>query len=114
MPWLRSDGDDVVLTLHVQPGAKTTSVAGLHGDALKIRLAAPPVDGKANAALLSFLREQILNSLQVSAGKTAIKKGDITCTLIAGDQSRQKRVRISGVSSDDARAALFSNANSTL
>ena len=43
--WLQGRGDCIVLSLHVQPGAKTTAVAGLHGAALKIRLAAPPVDG---------------------------------------------------------------------
>ncbi|MHB1301370.1 MAG: DUF167 domain-containing protein, partial [Burkholderiales bacterium] len=47
--WFRQEGAGITLTLHVQPGAKKTEVAGLHGDALKIRLAAPPVEGKANA-----------------------------------------------------------------
>ena len=55
--WLQGRGDCIVLSLHVQPGAKTTAVAGLHGAALKIRLAAPPVDGKANACLLAYLAE---------------------------------------------------------
>ncbi|MCH2220656.1 MAG: DUF167 family protein, partial [Dechloromonas sp.] len=46
--WYRVTADGcVTLTLHIQPGAKKTELAGLHGDALKIRLAAPPVDGKA-------------------------------------------------------------------
>ncbi|HNN47094.1 MAG TPA: DUF167 family protein, partial [Azospira sp.] len=47
--WLKRSGERLTLTLHIQPGAKKTEVAGEHGDALKIRLAAPPVDGKANA-----------------------------------------------------------------
>ena len=47
--WYRVAADGhITLTLHIQPGAKKTEFAGLHGDALKIRLAAPPVDGKAN------------------------------------------------------------------
>ena len=47
--WFRLAADGrITLTLHIQPGAKQTAFAGLHGDALKIRLAAPPVDGKAN------------------------------------------------------------------
>ncbi len=57
--WCRyGDEDDdhrLILTLHIQPGAKRTEAVGLHGDALKIRLAAPPVDGAANSALLEFL-----------------------------------------------------------
>jgi uncharacterized protein (TIGR00251 family) len=57
--WLRSSDRGITLTLHIQPGAKRTEVAGLYGDALKIRLAAPPVDGKANAALISFLAERL-------------------------------------------------------
>ena len=57
MSWHRSDGNRLTLTLHIQPGAKRTEVAGLHGNALKIKLAAPPVDGKANATLLKFIAE---------------------------------------------------------
>ena len=56
-PWLVCSGHTVRLTLHVQPGARKTEVAGEHGDCLKIRLAAPPVDGKANTALLSWLAD---------------------------------------------------------
>ncbi|MGL6070764.1 DUF167 domain-containing protein, partial [Craterilacuibacter sp.] len=51
-PWLSQHAHGVRLTLHVQPGAKKTQCAGEHGEALKIRLAAPPVDGKANHALI--------------------------------------------------------------
>jgi uncharacterized protein len=56
-PWYRLDqtGQRLTLTLHVQPGARVTAVAGLHGDALKIKVAAPPVEGQANAALTAFL-----------------------------------------------------------
>lgn len=79
--WLHSAGDSVILTLHIQPGAKKTEVIGLHGDALKIRLAAPPVDGKANAALVAFV------AAKVSVGKTAVE-------VISGLNARAKRVRI--------------------
>ena len=57
--WLRVAPDTVTITLHIQPGAKKTEVVGIHGDALKIRLAAPPVDGKANAALIAFIAERL-------------------------------------------------------
>lgn len=53
--WYRRQGEVLTLTLHVQPGAKRSELAGLHGEALKIRLAAPPVEGRANEALLKFI-----------------------------------------------------------
>jgi uncharacterized protein len=77
-----ADGETaIVLTLHVQPGAKRTEVAGTHGDSLKIRLAAPPVDGKANAELLTFLAEAF-----------GVPRRNVT--LVRGDASREKVVRI--------------------
>ena len=71
----------IQLTLHVQPGARCTEVAGTHGDALRIRLAAPPVDGKANAELMRFLAK-------------AFGVPQRHVTLVRGDSSRQKIVRI--------------------
>jgi uncharacterized protein (TIGR00251 family) len=58
--WLREVADwrraTLTLSIHVQPAAKRSEIVGLHGDALKVRLAAPAIDGRANAALLEFLR----------------------------------------------------------
>ena len=51
----RWDGNDLVLELWVQPGARSSGFAGRHGDALKLRVAAPPVDGRANRAVLDYL-----------------------------------------------------------
>lgn len=79
--WFRHSDNCITLTLHVQPGAKQTVIAGLHGDALKIRLAAPPVDGKANEALLSFIAEIFKVPLS-------------NVTLKQGAQSRHKRVEV--------------------
>lgn len=79
--WRREDGDALVLSLHVQPGAARTEVSGLHGDALKIRLAAPPVEGRANAALLRFLADVFEVPLR-------------QVTLVRGETSRQKTVRV--------------------
>ena len=83
--WFRiaSDGR-ITLTLHIQPGAKKTEFAGLHGDALKIRLAAPPVDGKANAALIKFVAETL--GLPTAA-----------VNLKSGHNSRRKVLEVSGV-----------------
>jgi uncharacterized protein (TIGR00251 family) len=76
--WYRVAADGrITLTLHIQPGAKKTEFAGLHGDALKIRLAAPPVDGKANAVLLGFVAETLgLPKLAVNlkSGQTSRRK----------------------------------------
>ena len=94
-PWLHDEGSDVVLSLHIQPGAKKTGIAGPHGDALKIRLAAPPVDGKANEALVAFIAEK------VGAGRTAVR-------LISGQTSRTKRVRIDGIAAAVVLARLAS------
>ena len=77
----RDKNGAVILILHVQPGAKRTEVAGRHGDALKIRLAAPPVDGKANSELLRFLSDAFDVPLR-------------NVTLVRGESSRQKIVRI--------------------
>lgn len=73
-PWRRFDAASAELTLelHVQPGARKTEVAGTHGDALKIRLAAPPVEGKANAALLAFLAE----AFGVPLRQVALRRGE--------------------------------------
>ena len=70
--WWRLAADGrITLTLHIQPGAKKTEVAGLHGEALKIRLAAPPVDGKANEALIKFVAE----ALRLPKSAVSLKSG---------------------------------------
>lgn len=81
--WYRRDGEILTLTLHVQPGAKRSEIAGLHGSALKIRLAAPPIEGRANAALLEF-----------AAGLFEVPLRNVQ--LRQGAQSRHKVVAISG------------------
>lgn len=80
--WLREAGDgSVILLLHVQPNATRPGFAGRHGDAMKLRLAAPPVDGKANAALCAFIAEFC------GVPRAAV-------TLVSGESSRSKRVRV--------------------
>jgi uncharacterized protein (TIGR00251 family) len=67
----------LLLHLHVQPGASRTEIVGLHGDALKIRLAAPPVEGRANEVLLRYLAEVFevpLRQVELRAGATGRKK----------------------------------------
>ena len=71
----------LVLALHAQPGAKVSAAAGLHGDALKIRLAAPAVEGRANAELVRFLADAFGVPLR-------------NVTLLHGQGARRKLVRI--------------------
>jgi uncharacterized protein (TIGR00251 family) len=90
-PWARRTADGWSLALHVQPGAKRPGVAGLHGDRLKVRVAAPALDGRANDALIEFL-----------AGKLGLPKARVT--VARGERSRDKLVAVSGAC-DPARLA---------
>ncbi|UVJ43778.1 DUF167 domain-containing protein [Pseudomonas sp. LS1212] len=81
MSYFRWDGEDLILDCHLQPKASSDEFAGLHGDRLKIRLTAPPVEGKANAHLIAFLA----NAFGTSKSQVC---------LISGELNRQKRVRI--------------------
>lgn len=92
--WLRSTNAGVSLSLHVQPGAKRTEVVGRHGDALKLRLAAPPIEGRANECLLEYLAE-ILGIARRSV------------RLAGGESSRRKRVEIVGLTADAIRKRLL-------
>ena len=86
--WLRVAADGrITLTLHIQPGAKKTEFSGLHGDALKIRLAAPPVDGKANEALIRFVAESL-----------GLAKSNVN--LKSGHASRRKVLEIQGATQE--------------
>jgi uncharacterized protein len=76
--------ESVTLRVHAQPGAGRTAIAGRHGHAAKITVAAPPVDGRANDAIARFLAESFgLKAAQV--------------TLVGGTTNREKRFRLDGV-----------------
>jgi len=70
-PWTWQD-KNLKLLVHVQPGSKSTQLAGLHGGRLKIRLKAPPVDGKANKLLVAFVSELF----KVPRSSVSIDKGE--------------------------------------
>ena len=83
----------VRISVYVQPRASKTSVVGMHGDAWKIRVAAPPVDNAANAELIEFL-----------AAKLNVPKRSVR--VAAGSTGRRKIVEIAGVSLEAVTAAL--------
>jgi uncharacterized protein (TIGR00251 family) len=87
-PWARRVGDGWSLTIRVQPGARTSEVVGAHGEALRIRLAAPAVDGKANAALVAFLAAQL-------------DRPPSTIEIVRGHRSRTKVVHIAPIARND-------------
>jgi uncharacterized protein len=93
MAWARDEAGGVVLEILVQPRASRTKVVGEHDGRLKIQLAAPPVDGEANAALVEFL-----------AGALRVRKADVA--IVRGETGRRKTVRIAGVGAAAAVAAL--------
>lgn len=76
-PWCRATDGGWSLTLRVQPGAKRSEVVGPHGDALRIRVAGPPVDGKANAELVRFLAAHLgvpARAVEITRGHTSRTK----------------------------------------
>ena len=80
---VRDTKDGAILTVHVQPKAARTACVGVHGDALKIRLAGAPIGGAANLELVRFLADRL--SLPVAA-----------VHIESGETSRHKRVRLQG------------------
>ena len=82
------------LKLRIVPNAKRNEVTGEHGDAVKIKVAAPAIEGKANEALLEFIAE-----------KLGIHRRNLT--LIAWEKSRDKLIEIAGLDATEARGRLF-------
>ena len=87
------DAPAIVLRVVAHPGAGRTSVVGVHGDALKVRVGAPPVGGRANVALIELVAEIF-----------GVKEAAVS--ISSGETSRTKRVVVDGVSAGDARRRL--------
>ncbi len=86
--------DGILLNLRVSPGAKRTSIEGPYGEnALKLKVAAPPVDGKANAEVESFLAQSL-----------GVPRSDVA--VIRGTSSRDKVVLVRGVDASTLRGIL--------
>jgi uncharacterized protein (TIGR00251 family) len=92
--FVRDVADGCTVSVRVQPGAKRDAVLGLHGGAVKIALSAPPVDGKANDALIAFVAQRV-------------KLPRARVSLVSGITNRSKVVRITGRSAAEVRAALL-------
>ncbi len=86
-------GDDVIVRVHVQPGAGRNAIVGRHGDALKVKVGAPPADGRANAAVLALLAK----SLGVAPAQV---------TLESRPSSRSKRIRVAGITGPEVDRLL--------
>jgi hypothetical protein len=77
MSWITEKPEGVVITIFVQPRASKNMIAGLHGDALKIKLTAPPVDNAANKMCVQFLAKCLdisKSSLEIISGQTSRTK----------------------------------------
>jgi uncharacterized protein len=85
--------EGIVLRIHVQPGAGRSAVVGRHGDALKVRVAAPPVEGRANDATRMLLAEAL-----------GMPEADVELT--SGQSSRTKRFRLKGIDSEEGEKRL--------
>lgn len=86
--WLQQTSEGVVLKVQAQPNASKTGIAGLHGDEMlrvKIKIAAPPVDGEANEELLRYLRKKI-------------RQSGIHLEILRGDTSKNKDILFRGTS----------------
>ncbi|PYP05658.1 MAG: hypothetical protein DMD57_03140 [Gemmatimonadetes bacterium] len=82
------------LVVHVVPRARRTEVSGWHGDAIKIKVAAPPVEGAANAELVRFVAERV-----------GVTRGAVT--IASGATARRKTVAVEGVTADALARALL-------
>jgi uncharacterized protein len=83
----------ITLKIHLLPRASRDEICGLHGDAIKVKVTAPPVEGKANVALQRFIAEK----LNLAASQIEI---------VAGQHSRKKILKISGISRAEMEKAL--------
>lgn len=88
------------LSCYVQPKSSRNAVIGIHDGMLKIALTAPPVDGEANKMLIKFIASQL-------------KVSKSTCSLVQGDTSRRKVVRINGIGAEEIKKRLCSDVDLT-
>ncbi|HNQ84706.1 MAG TPA: DUF167 domain-containing protein [Deltaproteobacteria bacterium] len=91
--WCEDRGGSVILSIRVQPNSSREGVGDVQNDALTVRLNAPPVEGRANAALVRFLSKR----LDVAKSKVSI---------VRGDKGRNKTVSVEGLSREEVARCL--------
>jgi len=92
-PWVAPAGDGSIVRVHVRPGASRAGVAGMHGGALALRVAARPVAGAANREVLALIA-------------AALRVPPSSLELASGARGREKRVRVHGLDPETVRARL--------
>jgi hypothetical protein len=91
--WLRRDGDAAIVQIHLQPGARRSGAAGEYNGRLKVAVAAPPLEGRANKALCEWVADRLgLPARQVR--------------IVSGEHSRDKVLRVEGVDADRVQRCL--------
>lgn len=91
---VREDGEGIIFAVRVQPRSSKNEICGIYGDAIKIKLTSPPVEGEANEGLIKFL-----------AGILKISKRQIE--IIGGHKSRTKSIKITGVTKEKVADLLI-------
>ena len=91
--YIEATAKGVFIRVRVQPRASRDQVAGIQGEAIKIRISAPPVEGEANDALVKFLAKQL------GVPRSAVE-------VVRGQTGRKKTVRVAGIRASEARRAL--------
>lgn len=91
--WIKPTDAGAEMNVHIQPGASNSEIAGMHGDAIKIRIKARPVEGAANAALIDFI------ATNLGVTRKAVK-------ILRGEKSRQKTVWVA-VQADEVERRLM-------
>lgn len=94
-PRITESADGVTFSVHVQPRASRNGICGIQGDAIKLRLTSPPVEGEANRLCAEFLAKLL------KVPKSAV-------TIIAGEKSRHKTIRVAGATAQAVRDLLAS------
>ena len=95
-PAIQEDANGVVFTAKIVPGSSRTTIAGVLGDMIKVRVAAPPEKGKANQCLIAFLADQL-----------GVKKNAVE--ILTGQTNPVKQVRVAGLSAEDLLSRLGLN-----